>query len=70
MVTISNLKHAVIHQIQSNEELQIQKILRTCNLEGEKKAQIYITVAKDTQDVVWLESALQSINKSKVKWVS
>lgn len=67
--TAKSLKHAVIHQIQSNEELQIQKILRTCNLEGEKKAQIYITVAKDTQDVVWLSSALQSINQSRVKYI-
>ena len=67
--TAKSLKHAVIHQIQSNEELQIQKILRTCNLEGEKKAQIYITVAKDTQDVVWLSSALQSINPSRIKYI-
>jgi superfamily II DNA or RNA helicase len=63
------LKHAVIHQIQSNEELQVQKILRTCNLEGDKKAQIYITVAKDTQDSVWLESALAQVPKHKLKWV-
>jgi superfamily II DNA or RNA helicase len=63
------LKHAVIHQIQSNEELQVQKILRTCNLEGDKKAQIYITVAKDTQDSVWCESALAQIPKHKIKWI-
>ena len=69
MVTITNMKHAVIHQIQSNEELQIQKILRTCNLEGDKKAQIYITVAKDTQDSVWLESALAQVPKHKLKWI-
>ena len=69
MVTIPGLKHAVIHQIQSNEELQIQKILRTCNLEGDKKAQIYITVAKDTQDSVWIESALAQVPKHKLKWI-
>ena len=67
--TIPDLKHAVIHQIQSNEELQIQKILRTCNLEGDKKAQIYIIVAKDTQDVTWCENALQSTNKGKIKFI-
>jgi hypothetical protein len=49
--------------------LQVQKILRTCNLEGDKKAQIYITVAKDTQDEVWIESALAQIPKHKIKWI-
>lgn len=63
------LKHAVIHQIQSNEELQVQKILRTCNLEGDKKAQIYITVAKDTQDEVWLASALQGTDSKRIKYI-
>lgn len=63
------LKHAVIHQIQSNEELQVQKILRTCNLEGDKKAQIYITVAKDTQDSVWLASALQGVDSKRIKYI-
>lgn len=68
-VTFPVLKHAVIHQIQSNEELQVQKILRTCNLEGDKKAQIYITVAKDTQDEVWLASALQGTDSKRIKYI-
>lgn len=67
--TAKSLKHAVIHQIQSNEELQIQKILRTCNLEGDKKAQIYIIVAKDTQDVTWCENALQSTDSKRIKYI-
>lgn len=67
--TAKSLKQAVMHQIQSNEELQIQKMLRACNLEDDKVAEIYITVAKNTKDVDWLTNSLKSINPKRIKYL-
>jgi hypothetical protein len=39
------------------------------NLENDKKATIYIVYLKDTQDEVWMHSALEGFNKSKIKFI-
>lgn len=66
-ITIPNLKLAVLHQLKSNSEMSLQKILRMCNLEDDKIAKIYITVYKDSVDSKWIDKALETVNKDKIK---
>lgn len=66
-VTISNLKVAVFNQLKSEENLAIQQAMRVMNMEGGKKATIYIVYLKNTQDEVWMLSALQGFEQSKIK---
>lgn len=65
-LTFPYLKNIVIHQLQSNDETAIQKILRACNFDGNQIANIYITVFKDTVDEDWLKKALKQFNQSKI----
>lgn len=66
-VTIPNLKVAVFNQLKSEENLAIQQAMRVMNMEGGKKATIYIVYLKNTQDEVWMLSALQGFDQSKIK---
>lgn len=66
-VTISDLKVAVFNQLKSEENLAIQQAMRVMNMEGGKKATIYIVYLKGTQDEVWMLSALQGFEASKIK---
>jgi superfamily II DNA or RNA helicase len=65
-VTIKNLKHVIVHQLQSSEEMSMQKFLRAMNLEDEKIATIEIVVLKNTQDENWVSSAIKWIPKEKI----
>ena len=47
-ITIPDLKIGIFHQIQSNEESAIQKVLRMCNLEDGKIAKIFIVMVNNT----------------------
>jgi len=49
-VTITDLKVAVFNQLKSEENLAIQQAMRVMNMEGGKKATIYIVYLKGTQD--------------------
>ena len=66
-VTIPDLKVAVFNQLKSEENLAIQQAMRVMNMEGGKKATIYIVYLKNTQDEVWMLSALQGFDQSKIK---
>jgi superfamily II DNA or RNA helicase len=66
-VTITDLKVAVFNQLKSEENLAIQQAMRVMNMEGGKKATIYIVYLKGTQDEVWMLSALQGFDPSKIK---
>jgi superfamily II DNA or RNA helicase len=66
-VTITELKVAVFNQLKSEENLAIQQAMRVMNMEGGKKATIYIVYLKGTQDEVWMLSALQGFDPSKIK---
>ena len=66
-VTIPNLKVAVFNQLKSEENLAIQQAMRVMNMEGGKKATIYIVYLKNTQDEVWMFSALRGFDQSKIK---
>jgi len=66
-VTITELKVAVFNQLKSEENLAIQQAMRVMHMEGGKKATIYIVYLKGTQDEVWMLSALQGFDPSKIK---
>lgn len=68
-ITIPNLKRAIIHQIQSNSEMTLQKILRMCNLDDGLEACIYITCYKNTIDEEWVKSALQGVNSERIEYI-
>jgi superfamily II DNA or RNA helicase len=69
-ITIPELKHAVIHQMKSNSEMSLQKVLRMCNLEDDKTAQIYVTVYRNTVDEGWVNSAFSTVNPQKIKRIN
>jgi len=68
-ITIPNLKVAIFNQLKSVESLCIQQTMRTMNLQGRSKAKIYIVYLKGTQDEIWMASALQGFEKTKIKWI-
>lgn len=65
-VTIKGLKHIIGHQIQSSEEMAIQKFLRAMNFEGDEIATIDLIVVKDTQDEIWVEKAISFVPQEKI----
>lgn len=65
-VTIPNLKIGIIHQLQSNENTAIQRILRMCNLDGGEVAYIYVFYYQNTVDEEWVDKALQPFEKEKL----
>lgn len=68
-ITFPDLKNEVVHQLQSNSETSLQKFLRTCNLEEDKEARIFITVYKDTVDEGWATQALVGVPESRQTWL-
>jgi superfamily II DNA or RNA helicase len=67
-VTLPNLKIAIFNQLKSDENMAIQQAMRAMNMEGGKKATIYVVYLQNTQDEVWLKSALQGFTPSKIKY--
>lgn len=66
--TYSLIDNLIVTQVDSdNNGLTSQKIARTLLKQEGYKATIWIICLKDTQDEVWLESTLQSFDKSKVE---
>jgi superfamily II DNA or RNA helicase len=68
-ITIPNLKVAVFNQLKSGENLAIQQAMRAMNMEGGKKATIFIVYIKNTQDEIWMNSAIKGFEKSKIKFL-
>lgn len=68
-ITIPNLKHVIFNQLKSIDSLCVQQTMRSMNLEGNSVAEITILYLKNTQDFVWLESALTSFDKKKIKFI-
>jgi superfamily II DNA or RNA helicase len=69
-VTISDLKIAVFNQLKSGENLAVQQAMRAMNIDGDKIATIYIIYLKGTRDEIWLNSALNGFEKSKISYCS
>ena len=68
-ITIPNLKVAIFNQLKSGENLAIQQAMRAMNMEGGKKATIFIVYIKNTQDEIWMQSAIKGFEKSKIKFL-
>jgi len=66
-ITIPDLKVAVFNQLKSGENLAVQQAMRAMNMEGGRKANIYIVYLRNTQDEVWMRSALKGFEASKIK---
>jgi superfamily II DNA or RNA helicase len=69
-VTIPNLKVGIFQQMKSNDESAVQKVLRMCNLEDDKVAEIYICCYKNTVDENWVNNALELLPKDKIKFLT
>ena len=67
-VTIPNLKRALCVQLQSNDEISIQKICRILNPEDSKTGFIEVLCLRDTQDQLWLNNALRGLDESRITW--
>jgi superfamily II DNA or RNA helicase len=67
-ITIDDLKVSIFNQLKSGENLAVQQAMRAMNEDEGKMAIIYIIYLKDTQDEVWLKSALNGFNRTKVKY--
>lgn len=67
-VTIPNLKIAVFNQLKSGENTAVQQAMRAMNVEDDKIADIYIVYLKNTQDEVWLKSAIKGFNQDKITY--
>lgn len=71
-ITLNKLDSLVVHQLQSNEEMSIQKIMRCCTFEYErpdKVSTIWITVYRDTVDDEWCNKALSGVSKERIKYL-
>jgi len=69
-ITFPNLKVGIFHQMKSNEESAIQKVMRMCNLEGEEKAKIFVIYYANTVDQGWVDKALTGFNEDKIHLIT
>ena len=70
-ITFTPLSKVVINYFSSNEEDFIQKILRCMSYEfdnPEKKAKIVIVSSNENVELKWLNNALKSLDKTKIKY--
>jgi superfamily II DNA or RNA helicase len=70
-VTFKKINKALICTFTSNSEELYQRINRITSVEmdnPDKKAHVYVLCLKDTQEEVWLESALSMFDKEKIKY--
>ena len=65
--TYEGVENVVIMQIDSNKTgLSTQKIARSLLKQGDKQVNVYVLVLDETQDVVWVNTALASFDRNKV----
>ena len=69
-ITFPNLKVGIFHQMKSNEEAAIQKVMRMCNLEGEETAKIFVLYYANTIDQQWADKALSGFNEDKIHLIT
>lgn len=67
-VSISNLKQGIIMHAYGNERKTAQRIGRLLRLSPDQKATCHILCYKNTVDEKWINSALKSFDKSKIKY--
>ena len=67
-VTIPNLKQGVIMHAYGNERKSAQRIGRLLRLNPSETATCHILCYKNTQDVKWVNSALATFDKDKIRY--
>lgn len=68
--TYSEIDNLIMTQVDSDVNgLTSQKIARTLLEQGDYEACIWIICLEETQDVIWLNSTLQSFDKSKIEYI-
>lgn len=67
-VTIPNLKQGIIMHAYGNERKSAQRIGRLLRLNPTEKATCHILCYKDTQDELWVQTALKDFDPKKVKY--
>jgi superfamily II DNA or RNA helicase len=68
-ITFPNLKVGIFHQLKSSEESAIQKIMRMCNFDDGKEAEIIILYYKNTvEESSWLPKALEGFSKERIAY--
>ena len=66
--TYKKVDHLILTQVDSdNNGLTSQKIARTLLKQEDYQAVIWVIVLDDTQDTIWLKSALKNFDKNKIK---
>jgi len=68
-VTIPNLKEGIIMHAYGNERKTAQRIGRLLRLNPNDTATCHILCYKNTVDESWINKALESFDKNKIKWV-
>jgi superfamily II DNA or RNA helicase len=71
-VTVKPINICILHNFTSNPENLEQQLNRITGFEYDnpnKKAIVYITCTRDTQEVKWLQKALNFIPKDKIKFI-
>jgi len=72
-VTVKPINSCVIHNYSSNPEELAQQLNRVTAFEynnADKKAKVYITCIKDTQEEIWLQRALEFVPREKIFYYS
>ena len=67
-VTIPNLKQGIIMHAYGNERKSAQRIGRLLRLNPTEKATCHILCYKNTQDELWVQTALKDFDSKKVKY--
>jgi len=68
-ITLPDLKKAIIHQVVSNSEMNIQRMLRICNIDNDDRVgDVFILCYKNTVDEEWVTSSLEGIPEDKINW--
>ena len=65
-----NLDSGLIVQLNSNDKDLIQRIGRLVRFRVGHEASLYVVVAENTQDMVWLRLATEGIDASNIEYVS
>lgn len=69
--TYFNIDNLIITQVDSDTNgLTSQKIARTLLEQGDYEATIWILCLEETRDVIWLNSTLESFDRSKVEYIN
>ena len=69
-VNIPNLKQGIIMHAYGNERKSSQRIGRLLRLNPDETAIVHILCYKDTIDKKWVDTALESYDSSKIKYVT